>query len=709
MDAQPANSRPSKLWAYVALVVGGLLLLSGTGAAIGYLGLPFLAYWEDILGQQLGQMAGIFLGLVCGSLAVYHGLGSIRNRVSRPLKLPPMYLFWLTFAVVLGLGNVLLNFQVAEEFLFPPVFLLGAALPAVGVVAWATRRLGWPITWRQGALALVAGSTLSIFVAILLETVLPLLAFFLLAPLEFLAGSFGEVLASGAPGILERLLFSPLLIVFLMATALEAPIPEEFAKALGVTLFGRKRITTERQALMIGLASGAGFAILENMLYEGLYAQYSGWSWGGVTLLRGLGAVMHPVCTALVALGWFRAREGHWGQLLKAYLAAVGLHTLWNGGFSAFVYLTGLDYYGGLGWSFTIYGLAVELLLVVFLVALSLALWWLLRRLVTSLALEIEPDLAPTFVSPRALAAWAFACALVIIPIGAALGPAWGPIQTVVLAGPPAPTPTATAPGGWIAFRSDRHNNWEIYKMRADGSQVTRLTDNPAGDEEPCWSPDGNWIAFVSDRDENMEIYKMGADGSQVTRLTDDPASDWPSSWSPDGQWIAFVSYRDGNLEIYKMRANGSQVTNLTKNPAWDWQPSWSPDGNWIAFQSDHDGNAEIYKMRADGSEVTRLTDDPATDWQPSWSPDGNWIAFNRIRDGNEEIYVMRADGSEVTRLTYNRARDGYPSWSPDGTWIAFASDRDGNDEIYVMRADGSQVTRLTDNSAEDRDPSWGP
>src|SRR3990172_6290517 len=150
----PSDSPPSRFLAYAAVLVGGLLLLSGMAAVVGYLGLPLVAFGEDLLGPQLGQMAGMFLGLICGALAIYHGLMSVLNRHSRPLKLPPVYLFWIVFAVVLGLGNVTLNFGVAADYLFPPVFLLGAALPTIGVLAWAGRRLGGPITWRQGALAL---------------------------------------------------------------------------------------------------------------------------------------------------------------------------------------------------------------------------------------------------------------------------------------------------------------------------------------------------------------------------------------------------------------------------------------------------------------------------------------------------------------------------------------------------------------------------
>jgi len=225
----------------------------------------------------------------------------------------------------------------------------------------------------------------------------------------------------------------------LLITALQAPIPEEFAKGLGVVIFGRGRLTNERQVLVVGLMCGASFAILENMLYEGLYAQYSGWSWGGVTLLRGLGSALHPVGTALVALGWFRMQKGGVGKLLKAYAVAVGLHTLWNGGFATLVYLTGLDYYGDLGPSVSLYGEAIEVSLVVCLLALSAGLWWLLRRIVGEFAQGVEPDIAPTIISPRALAAWALACVLVIVPIGAALSPAWGEIQEVIRSGPPIP------------------------------------------------------------------------------------------------------------------------------------------------------------------------------------------------------------------------------------------------------------------------------
>ena len=126
-----------------------------------------------------------------------------------------------------------------------------------------------------------------------------------------------------------------------------------------------------------------------------------------------------------------------------------------------------------------------------------------------------------------------------------------------------------------IAFQSDRHGKDEIYVMDADGKNPRRLTNNPANDQDPVWSPDGQRIAFLSYRDRNLEIYVMDADGKNPRNLTNNPAEDWDPAWSPDGLGIAFVSKRDGNYEIYVMDANGGNLSRLTNDPAWDLGPDW--------------------------------------------------------------------------------------------------------------------------------------
>ena len=106
----------------------------------------------------------------------------------------------------------------------------------------------------------------------------------------------------------------------------------------------------------------------------------------------------------------------------------------------------------------------------------------------------------------------------------------------------------------------------------------------------------GNALSFSSYRDENAEIYVMDADGNNPQRLTDSPADDWFPSWSPDGERIVFSSERDGNFEIYLMDADGENPRRLTNHPDRDFWPSWSPDGKRIAFASNRVRSFEILR-----------------------------------------------------------------------------------------------------------------
>ncbi len=262
-----------------------------------------------------------------------------------------------------------------------------------------------------------------------------------------------------------------------------------------------------------------------------------------------------------------------------------------------------------------------------------------------------------------------------------------------------------------LVFTSNRDGNFEIYSMASDGTGTTRLTNQPASDILPAWSPNRARIAFASNRDGNFEIYLMNADGSSPTRLTVNARVDGAPAWSPDGSKIAFTSSRDGNFEIYVINTDGTGLKRLTNHAAADTSPTWSPTGARIAFSSNRSGLFQIYSMNADGSGVTRLTNASAIETSPAWSPDGKRIVFSSNRSGllNFELYVMNADGSSPARLTNNPADDVEPSWSPDGEKIVFTSNRDGflNPEIYVMSADGSSPLRLTASPTTDMSARW--
>jgi Tol biopolymer transport system component len=156
------------------------------------------------------------------------------------------------------------------------------------------------------------------------------------------------------------------------------------------------------------------------------------------------------------------------------------------------------------------------------------------------------------------------------------------------------PKPEATAApceagaflGGWspdgtrLTFyaASATRSLGQVCTINVDGSDLRVVVSDPPGWQvEPAWSPDGEWIAYRSIRNENHEIYIVKPDGTSDTNLTNDPATDLEPTWSPDGQWIVFSSSRTGNFDLYMMRPDGSDVTRLTNSGGKDSDPSWGP------------------------------------------------------------------------------------------------------------------------------------
>lgn len=107
--------------------------------------------------------------------------------------------------------------------------------------------------------------------------------------------------------------------------------------------------------------------------------------------------------------------------------------------------------------------------------------------------------------------------------------------------------PSWSPQGDRISFTSYRDGDYEIYTIKPDGTDLRRLTNVAGNDAHNTWSHDGQWIAFTSARggfkDEAPlhpanpqpygDIYVMRADGSDVRRLTDNQYEEGTPSWVP--------------------------------------------------------------------------------------------------------------------------------------------------------------------------------
>lgn len=161
----------------------------------------------------------------------------------------------------------------------------------------------------------------------------------------------------------------------------------------------------------------------------------------------------------------------------------------------------------------------------------------------------------------------------------------------------------ALAPDGSRVVFSEGAGPIMAYDWRKNGGKETlvQLTTKGAtySDLMPRYSPDGKHIVFVSRRDDDMEIYRMRADGSEQTRLTRSPGIDCHPVYSPDSQRIAFTSNRDGKYEIYVMNADGSNVRRVTTHAEHNNHPCWHPDGKQLVFVGERKGRHDLYQCPA--------------------------------------------------------------------------------------------------------------
>ena len=268
-----------------------------------------------------------------------------------------------------------------------------------------------------------------------------------------------------------------------------------------------------------------------------------------------------------------------------------------------------------------------------------------------------------------------------------------------------APAAHAAFPGynGKILFWSERDEpgNVDLYTVDPDGSNVTRLTTDPAVDQLARWSPDGQRIIFRRHFGPGANTwYLINADGSGQTATTL-PNTTGPAAWSPDGQKIAYtrngvgqgiwIASPDGSGPVFLGDYATFEVCDGGGRSPYS-KLSWSPDGKEIAFTNCGLDGGLIAAIDADGTDYRSLT--PLSfNTAPDWSPDAGRITWS----GDYGVSVMNRDGSGPTAI----ASGSSPVWSPDGARIAFQEVG-----ISLVNPDGSgQTTVSADGTLEDWQP----
>ncbi|MCX7013893.1 MAG: hypothetical protein NTW86_15300 [Candidatus Sumerlaeota bacterium] len=246
-----------------------------------------------------------------------------------------------------------------------------------------------------------------------------------------------------------------------------------------------------------------------------------------------------------------------------------------------------------------------------------------------------------------------------------------------------------------ISYECYVDNNWEIFVVKADGSNPVNLT-NTADEHEhyPQVSPDGSKICFLADQGEGREVirslYVMDADGKNRTKLA---ARAREPFWAPAGKTIGYLPQEYPKFSVTDYYTEGMAFYDLTTGKAEPhpnsanlhhlYCPSYSRNGKWIVATV-HAGMGVDHGtllIEAHGDKVINLN---IPGCRPCLSPDGKQIAWGA---GDHEIAVAPIDldadepavGPRRLRIKSDKETKIYHvDWSPDSRFLCFSRGPDG-------------------------------
>jgi TolB protein len=278
--------------------------------------------------------------------------------------------------------------------------------------------------------------------------------------------------------------------------------------------------------------------------------------------------------------------------------------------------------------------------------------------------------------------------------------------------------------GSLLVYASTRHRETsDLYVKAVTGQALRQLTDDPANEVMPAFSPDGSRVAFASDRSGNWDIYIKDVAGGQAVQITRDATDDIHPSFSRDGQKLIYSTFgtQSGQWEMVIIDLNSPSTKRFIGHGLF---PSWSPTKDKIVFQRARQRGTRWFSIwtidLVDGEPMSPTeiaASSNAAAITPDWSPDGKQVVFCTVIDPDADdntgprqadIWLVNADGTNRVRLTMGTFANIQPNWAGSGA-IFFTSDRsgDGMENVWSIMPDRAQ--RLASRPAEPLIAQGGP
>ena len=211
--------------------------------------------------------------------------------------------------------------------------------------------------------------------------------------------------------------------------------------------------------------------------------------------------------------------------------------------------------------------------------------------------------------------------------------------------------PALSRDGRRLAIFERDKENADLWLVDVGRGTFTRLTDNPADDIFPIWSPDASRVAFSSTRSRGLDLYVKQVGGtSNEELLLANPEIKAASDWSPDGRYLLYsANDRKNQFDIWGIPVAGDRKPfPLVQTRFSERLAQFSPDGQWIAYESDESGRSEIYLQpftTAGPNAAARVLVSTAGGAQARWRHDGKALFYVALDDRIMETPIQFAAG----------------------------------------------------------------
>lgn len=241
----------------------------------------------------------------------------------------------------------------------------------------------------------------------------------------------------------------------------------------------------------------------------------------------------------------------------------------------------------------------------------------------------------------------------------------------------------------------------------ADSCEGRNLTDNPASDRSPVFSPDGARVLFASDRDGNWNLFLFDLSNDQTTRITDWPGNERRAAWANDSRRVVLESENDGAKELLVLNVETGE-THAPSVPGLDVSgPDWSPGGAVIAFSGEYTRDAEpsVVLLELNHWRVRPL----GPGHLPRFDPAGDTLVYFASPGEDDDLFLWPLPDGPAVQLTTGPGDDFAPTWSADGQRVLFVSNRDapGMAQLTLVDRHGRGRMQVCEDSGRATEPDW--